>query len=257
MLLGIVFYFIFSGPQITCNVLRNSKAIMLFLLSIKYIEKKKFLKYASINIIGILFHISAVLFIPLYFLLNRHYNRIFIIALFVIGNIIFLFKIEWCKAVLLSLRPFLPGRLGKLIDLYYSTDYIEAYGLTVGYLERFASFIIIYYSEKKLKEDNTKIFINMFYVYSFIYLFFSEVFILLGRVGLLFISSYWILYPRIYMTLTNKIKSLFFLILLLYGLLKIGQGNRYKHHEYNNVLLPHKSYAESVYILNRSGREIR
>jgi hypothetical protein len=259
ILLGIVFCFIFSGLQIICNVLRNSKAIMLFLLSIKYIDQKKVIKYVAMNFIGTLFHASAFLFIPLYFLLNKHYNRMAILALFIIGNIIFLFQIEWCRAVLLSLRSFIPGRLGELIDLYYNynTGYVEAYGFSIGYIERFSSFILIYCSEKKIKNDNTNIFINMFYIYSFIYLFFSEAYILLGRIGLLFISSYWIIYPRIYVALNNKIKILFLLILLFYGLLKIGQGNRYKHHEYNNALLPHKSYTESVYILNRSGEGIR
>jgi hypothetical protein len=240
-------------------VLRNSKAIMLFLLSLKYIEQKSILKYFAMNLVGALFHASAFLFIPLYFLLNRHYSRKVILALFFIGNIIFLLQIKWCRVVLLTLRPLLLGRLGNLIDLYYmyNTDYAEAYGFTIGYIERFVSFVFIYCCEKKIKKSNTNIFINIFYIYLFIYLFLSESYILLGRIGLLFISAYWVIYPRIYQTLNNKIKPLFLLMLLFYGVLKTGQGNRYKHHEYNNALLPHKSFAESVYVLNRSGEGIR
>ena len=56
------------------NGVRQSVAIMIFYYSFKYIEKHNFKKYAILNGIGFLFHSSAILFIPLYFILNKKYK---------------------------------------------------------------------------------------------------------------------------------------------------------------------------------------
>ena len=63
----------FKGLEIEINLLRNSKAIFLFLYSLKYIygEKKSFVNYFFINLIGCTFHLSAILYLPLYFILGQ------------------------------------------------------------------------------------------------------------------------------------------------------------------------------------------
>lgn len=53
------------------NGIRQTIAIALFYYSLQYIENRKFKKYLFLNIIGILFHNSAIIFIPLYFVLNK------------------------------------------------------------------------------------------------------------------------------------------------------------------------------------------
>ena len=69
IIFGFILFVLFSGITIEFNLLRNSKAIMLFLISLKYIEEKNFVKYLILNSIGCLFHTTALLYLPLYFFL--------------------------------------------------------------------------------------------------------------------------------------------------------------------------------------------
>jgi len=258
IVLGFIFYILFAGINIEFNLLRNSKAIMLFLISLKSLEERRFLKYIIINSIGVLFHITALLYFPLYFILNRKISRTVILFLFIVGNILFLLQIEWCKLLLTSISTMIPGRLGTLLKVYLSSDlYSKAYGITIGYIERFFTFIVIYYLFDKLCKINkyNLIYINAFFIYCFIFLYFSEMTILLERVAILFVFSYWILYPQLYSLIKNKNKKIFLVILLLYGVLKMS-GNRNVLMLYDNIMFSHRSYHERKIILERNIKNI-
>ena len=54
----------------TMNGIRKSIAMALFYYSLYYANKKNIKKYMLLNIIGALFHLSALIFIPLYFVFN-------------------------------------------------------------------------------------------------------------------------------------------------------------------------------------------
>jgi hypothetical protein len=251
--LGFLFYILFSGFTIEINLLRNAKAIMLFLLSLEYLEKRKIIKYFVLNLIGVLFHVSSFLYLPLYFVLNKSVHRFFIITVFVIGNILFLLQMEWCKFVLLLISSYIPGKLGVLLKAYLKSDfYSSAFGISVGYVERFLTFIVIFCCSRRLlsKSKNNLIYINIYYIYIIIYLYFSEVMILLERIAVLFVFPYWILYPQIYALLSKKQKKIFLFILLFYGILKMGMAGKNIYALYDNVLLPHRSYNERLIIQN-------
>lgn len=61
---GTLFFFSLNG-------IRQTMALALFYYSLKYIEKQNIKKYFFINIVGALFHASAILFLPLYFILSK------------------------------------------------------------------------------------------------------------------------------------------------------------------------------------------
>lgn len=67
------------------NGIRQSISIALFYYSLYLIEKRKMFKYMFINLIGASFHASALLFLPLYFILDKDlkkkYRIIFLIIL--------------------------------------------------------------------------------------------------------------------------------------------------------------------------------
>ena len=56
------------------NGVRQSVAIMLFYYSFRYIKEHNLKMYLVLNGIGALFHSSAVLFLPLYFILNKKFK---------------------------------------------------------------------------------------------------------------------------------------------------------------------------------------
>lgn len=259
IILGFTFFILFSGIVMEFNLLRNSKAIMLFLISLKYVEKKSFTKYAILNIIGALFHITSLLYLPLYFVLDKRYSRTIIISLFIVGNLVFLSQLEWCRSIISSISPLIPGRMGFIINAYLSSDfYSGAYGISIGYLERFFSFVVFYCFSRKLYSinKNNLIYINAFYLYAFLFLYYSEVAIILGRVTILLIFSYWILYPQVYSLLLKKSRKIFLLFLFIYGILKLGLGCSDIYFLYDNALLPYKSYQERLNISNQHSKYI-
>lgn len=69
------------------NGVRQSVAMMLFYYSFRFIEEKNLKVYLVINGIGALFHSSALLFLPLYFVLNKKIKFKFKLAL-IIGTIV-------------------------------------------------------------------------------------------------------------------------------------------------------------------------
>jgi hypothetical protein len=245
VMFGFLFFFLFSGINIEFNLLRNAKSIMIFLLSIEYIYKKNIVIYFLLIFFASMFHISALLYLPLYFFINKKFHKIPVFIIFVVGNIIYLFQVQWCKSALLFISFLLPQRLAFLLETYLASDFFsKSYGITVGYLERFFSFIVVYKFYNKIYNKNNRnlIFVNGFYVYSFIFLYFSEITILLERVAVLFIFGYWIIYPQIYSLLSKNYKKMFLLFLLIYGIFKMGTGNNKIITEYDNILIIHKSY---------------
>lgn len=54
------------------NGIRQTIAISLFCYSLKYIDEKNFKKYLLLNVLGVINHQSAILFIPLYFVLGKN-----------------------------------------------------------------------------------------------------------------------------------------------------------------------------------------
>lgn len=238
-ILGWALYLIFQGYVFEIIILRNAKSIMFFLISIKYINQKKPLKYFGLNFLGFLFHTSSIIYFPLYFLGRLKRKPKIEIFLFIFGNIVYLLNIQWIKEILINGLPILNGRLKSMLNIYLTSDkYSSAYGLTIGYLERSLSFILLYrYSFKLIKENsNFRIFWYLFLMYIFTYLFLSEIYILLERIPNLFVCSYWILYSHFYGSLKKRKKRIFVCIFVVYGILKIMSLMNAKWAFYENFL---------------------
>lgn len=79
---GTFFFFSLNG-------IRQAITISLFYFSLKYIKEKKVFKYMALNGVGLLFHQSAIIFIPLYFFLNKRIAlkyKIILISLIILFN---------------------------------------------------------------------------------------------------------------------------------------------------------------------------
>jgi hypothetical protein len=256
LILGFVFFFLFDGFQLEMQLLRNAKSMLLFLISIKYIKEKKIIKFLILNCIGTLFHITSLLYIPLYFIINKNIKRSVLFTVFIIGNIIYLLRIEWLKQVLSHIS--FPGRVGYLINMYLTSQrYSVSHGIgIVGYLERSFTFLLVYFFSKKLTniDNNNNIYINLLYLYLFIYLHFSEMYIFIARVVSLFVFSYWIIYPKIYSLISKKMKYIFIMLLFIYGGVKLAEKCNKVYFLYDSTIMPHKSFQEreAIYMKNRA-----
>ncbi|MBD3614984.1 MAG: EpsG family protein [Gracilimonas sp.] len=112
---GYYFYFNFE-------ILRESLAIAIFILSLDYLFQKKWFKYYLLSIVGLLFHFSAIIlfFIPL--IVKFRLRTLSYILIFVLGYLLNPFFISSLKS--------LAGSNALLISIFTYLDYnYTIYGL--------------------------------------------------------------------------------------------------------------------------------
>ena len=253
-----------QGLSFEVDLLRNAKAVLLFIISIQFIKERKIIPFLILNILGMTFHMSSVIYLPMYFILNRNYSRKIVLPLIILGNIYYIFDTKIFIHILEYMSSVLPAAVGGKITSYLSII-PQNYKLPIGtlYFERLVTFIMVFFFLHKEKNHREKenpyslIMENSFYIFYLIFLFTSEFFIASTRIGILFIYANWFLWGDIIENLRNtKIKVAVFLIAVLIG------GNRiYNHFDFNgnkilyryeNIITDHKSYEEKMKDLRRA-----
>lgn len=160
---GILFYFIFYYFYFNTEILRETLAVCVFLLSLKYFFSKRWLIYYSLCFVAFMFHLSAVIlfFLPLFKILWT--NRSYLIFSAVLLILFILFK-NYISGSLINYIPYeairikashLMGSLGAtanlngiiytsvvniiipLILIFISEEF-------VGYKSRFRPFLFAY-----------------------------------------------------------------------------------------------------------------
>ncbi|MBP1637282.1 MAG: hypothetical protein H6Q18_71 [Bacteroidetes bacterium] len=249
-----------GGIILELNLMRNVKSYLLFLISILYIEKRKPLPYFLLNLLGFLFHWSSLIFFPLYFFIHKKNNIRLIIIAFLLGNIIYLSQIEYITPFVNWLSS-LFGEVaeGRTTGYLASTIYGRQYGLTFGYIERFFTFILVlaYYNKLIANSKSSIIFTNCFFIYIFVNLYFSEINIIITRIGILFIFPYWILWPKILENSKIVEKIALFVIFSLYMNVRLISQTNNPMYKYENVLSGKSaSYNEKLKVYNIENRKI-
>lgn len=251
---GFVIFLTFGGYVMSTNLLRNSIAILIYINSIRFIENRKLLPYLGMCFLASTFHTTALLYIPFYFIVKYRYNKWIYIGVFAIANVIFLLHIPIITTIVMHVFSDAGTLVQAKLDSYTSGNMAEMKTLSIGYLERlFSGVLIICYYDKlcTLREEN-KIFINFFLLYilaSFLLSEFSEISL---RTSYLFTFAYWILWIDLkdcFSIVSNK--TLYISFISLYCILKMIGNTNLVTSEYDNVLFGAKTYEERLYIHNR------
>lgn len=246
--LSFLLFFIWGGYGIMTNLMRGSIAFFLFLISINYLYKRQILKYMLINIVGVTFHTSSLVYLFAYFILNKKLSKKVLWSIFIISNLFFIFHIGLTELFTI-LSNILPSdiRLVSLIQAYVS-DSNRSYGLTIGYIERFltAFIVCLFYQSIILRNKYNIIFANAYIIYMFCMNVFADVADIALRLSNLFIFSYWIIIPSLYNMINNKkCKYAFLYMIIFYSSMKIISANSYSYHEYKNILFGTESFESA------------
>lgn len=220
--LGACLFYLFGGYMLSIIMIRNCISVMLFLLSIPSLINKNWKRYFLLNMIGVLFHTSSVFYFPLYFVLRKKYNTLLILSIWLFGNIVFLLQIPIASSIFSSVAGLLFGNLGRLVTNYLnSKQYNAAYGISIGFLERTVTFLLFFLNRKRFNSKSDVVFLNMLYLYSFIFLWCTDFRIVVDRLPILIYCCYWVLYPRIYEFFEKRTKAVFLSLLIMYSVIKI------------------------------------
>lgn len=242
----------FMGLSIEFNLYRNSKALLFFLLSIPYLKERKILPYMLLNILGSFFHISSLLYVPMYFILTKHFPKILIWGAFIAVNILLFCQVS-ITSKLVELVTLLLGmeRMSLKLTNYLLTA--EEHGITLGYLERTFSFVLfaLFYNRLIAGREYNKIFLNSFFFYYILLHLFSDVAVFATRIPLLFVFSYWLLFPNALSVIQKKgnryiLFSLFFMLCFL----EVSRNNHIMK-MYDNLLWGIVPYEERLVIFER------
>ena len=238
--LFLIFLTAIDGIDLFFNIMRNCRAEFLFLFSLTKLYDKKYLKYLLLNIIGCLFHSSAILYLFVTPFFIKKINRIFIFFVYIFGLFIFVINIELSNLILEILVNLIgkDNSIGKLIYRYMIDFNDSMRGINMGFIEKNIFFFIVFLNEsklRKLKSFNSYL-INIFYLYIFTYLYFSDSRAFIDRVILLFSFSIWFLLPQVLYTIKNKdFRFLLRCYFYLYSLLKVYVSRQIITGKYNTV----------------------
>lgn len=254
-------YFAVYGVALEIDMMRNVKSILLFLCSLEYIEKQKPVKFFLLNLVGFFFHSSSLIYFPMYFILKIKWNKLFILGIFLVGNIYYLLDMRLIIKGSKMLSEYLSGGIGNKVATYFSIvpeDF--PLGVSPYYLERLILFLIVYFMGDQLAEKKYgTILCNSLYMYIFIFLYTAELSVFSLRIGLLFVYSYWLIIPLIFETLNVQIlQGAVFILALGIALFRLDNqinfiGNR-DIYAYETILLKHRSAEEKRLVVEEGGK---
>ena len=236
-----IIYFLFGGMNFSIDFIRNGKSLLFFLIAIKHLNEKNYIRFILFSICSFLFHITAVVLVISCFFTRIFLKKKFVLILFYIGLIMALSGNGIGKLLLSLFQNSISGEIGELLKDYANDKWTVSHGFSFGMIERVISFFIVYKYQDKLLKDYcfSKYFIAFMYIHIFICFYFLDFTIIYERLASLYKIGYWILFPLIFNYQSGKKKNYIYLILFLYGLLKVYQN--FNH----DIYLPNQFILEN------------
>lgn len=251
-LITLMAFLAFQGILTEINLFRNIKAILLFIVSIKYIENRKWYYFFAINFLGYTFHSSALLFLPMYWLFNVRFKLKHILVVVSIFTIIYLLQLNVIENYILQYMP-TNGVMSNKLNAYL--DEGEETILSMGTFERIVTLILsiwVYFKTEKPSKYFT-IFFNSFLVFYITYSLFGFNMVFRDRIPYLFIYSYWFLYPFLFDYVVVRKKGLRYIFYALF-FLKVYTSTCLSSAYYENILFDVSTRSQREYLLYNDAR---
>ena len=250
--LGVIIFLMMSGLIMMINLMRNTIAILIFLNGLHYIEERRPLPYFLVCFAALMFHLSAFIYFPLYFFLHRPINRWVYLTLFIIGNLIVLFRVPVLSVGATIVAQLIGGKLAVMVKSYLEDQHMAAlsFNISIGSLERLGTGLIIFYYWDKIKaiRPANVMFINALVIFFIFYFFFSEVREVGKRLADLFVFGYWIIWPDLFECFKQRsLKIAFGVFLTIYCILKVIGTVGYPNTKYENILTGYTYYHQRLH----------
>ncbi len=215
------------------NNLRNIRAILLFFISIKFIEEKRFIPFLLIQLVGVLFHSTSIFYIPLFFILSKNLKK-WILPVIIIGFILVVLKLNPLTSVINKIGELLGGNY--LVKALIFMDVDESKGFTYGAITRFSLGLFLWYYYDRLSSSRQRIYCNLVLLYLFSFSFFNEIPVFRTRITMLFAPALCVIIP-LFIEYSNKryrrLVTMYLLLLILSQTVVNFQGVLF---HYDNLL---------------------
>jgi len=247
--LALMIFLAMRGITLSTDLMRNSISLFIILNALQYIIEKKPLPYFLLCGVAVMFHSSALTFFPLYFLLNRKYNRWILLSIFIAANIIYIAHIPILESILSLFIGRLADSTQLWIKAYLEMDSSAVSFISIGYLERLLTGILLFCYFNKLCEmrKHNYIFVNSLFLCLCTFLFLSEFRTISVRCSTLFCFAYWIVWIdliKCFYYRNNKI--LFIAFIGIYCIMRTYGDCNSALASYYNVLFQNQTYNERL-----------
>lgn len=242
----ILAFLAFQGILTEINLLRNIKAILIFIYSIQYIEKRDLKLFIILNFIGYTFHASAIMFFPMYWILNKQYKLKYILILSILATIIYLSELNIVEQLIIQLMP-TSGVISNKLTAYLTTS--DESKLSIGTIERILTLILAIWVYYKTPNRSTQftIFFNTFLCFYILYALFGFNLVFRDRIPYLFIFSYWFIYPYLFSFFTKKRHYLKYIFYSLF-IMKIYTSTNMCSAYYENIISKELTRSQRSYL---------
>lgn len=231
LFLGLLCFLLNSGIfLINLSAMRQTLALILFLFSIKFIIERKIILYVLIIYLASLFHGSAIILLPLYFIRYFKLNKTLNIIYFVVYLSFFFISdkfVDIIKVIILFIKP------AYAIYTEDENNVKTVIGSGSGVIFSSINFILLLYFSSREKFENKYLEISIkLIVIFFILMPFALSIGMIGRVNFYFSFFTIFMIPYIYVKIKHLyLKKLFLflnLLLLIYGLNQFFNSDIYK-----------------------------
>lgn len=215
-------FVIFMGLGYEFNLMRNIKSVLLFFISVKYIYSRNFIKFLVLNLVGLSFHWSSLVFFPMYFFIKKELSLKSLCFLFFVGVSIYIALPYFLNSILRFIAENYKGyRFAERINIYqgltlYASS--KAFGLMDIVTVIWYAIIIVTYNQTRKMSSETICFLNLFVIYFLCCCMSSSMILMRQRLAILFEPTCWLLFIWIIKSQNYKSKILLFSIIALYGI---------------------------------------
>ncbi|MGG1676530.1 EpsG family protein [Neobacillus sp. NRS-1170] len=240
-LLSLFIYFTGVFIMYDMGVIRQGISIAIAFFSIQYILNRSLIKFLAVILLASSFHVTALVFIPLYFISSSRFTRKAIYGILIVLLAFSLFDIG--KYILITVFNLLPFEMIVKKVNYYAN--INTANITLSLLKRMVLFIICveFFIRKGINDAKSLLFLNGFFLSIILMGLFSSIDTIAGRgvAGLQFFQIF--LIPILFTQLKTKIRKLGLLVVIVVMAINtmmgpINQGNRIKqpYTPYDSIL---------------------
>ena len=201
------FLFGFGFIFFSNNIVRQSFTIGLFYYALGYLVERRFFPYLIISLFGALIHMSALLLIPLCWLLNLRFSKFFW-AIAILGSVV-AFKFNVFNSIFHLIAKLFPKYYSILNSISPDNDGL---GLTLYFLIIMGYVVLLFSRHLPLQDKTGQVFLKVFMIgiCLSIMVFSSEYFY---RLTFYFFFSIVFLVPKIINSIPSKLnKTLSFLL---------------------------------------------
>jgi hypothetical protein len=255
---GLFVYYSLLYLTLEFSLIRQAIAASICFYAFKYVPEKKMFKYFLLIFLAFLFHMSALIMLPLYFFFKVRFSSIFLIIVVCLGCLIMLFQITWINRALL----FVVGLLGedslrKVVIYTTNKVYNVNRGIGIGFFLNLFLFILFLWKRKRFEEKAYgNLFLNVFMVNIIVYYYMYEFIEISVRFRLYYMLSLVVLFPHLLETCPKLINRMVLsIVLVLYCL----TTNRkiYMNDPSTIVLNPYQNYVIHKCLDKKSMGKIR